>query len=306
MGIQSIVNKLYTKNIHQVKFIFLFFIFVILDQWLKGYIQSSSLLNAGSFLGIGLETLSNPHWAFGVKLKINFVYSSLLFASLLCLTFYVYLFFIFYQPISSLFKWAFTLLASGLTSNLMDRIQKGYVVDFISLDWFPAATFYLNTADVFQTIGWILLAYGIITNRKKIWKINEQRKTLIIMKDHQMNFVFYLLTTVLSVSTFFILIQYQITKHIEHIKNTSQDSLATTYFTNNIIVIFLLVVIVPVVVGLAIYFSNKIYGPIYAFKKYVYLLIEGKNPPPFKLRKNDQMKKELEKLAQDLAKKIQK
>ncbi len=67
----------------------------------------------------------------------------------------------------------FVILAGGF-GNLIDRIFKGYVIDFINI--FPSINFpKFNLADVYITIGWIVLAfifalysYKEIKNSKKV------------------------------------------------------------------------------------------------------------------------------------------
>lgn len=54
------------------------------------------------------------------------------------------------------------ILAGGI-SNLIDRIFRGYVVDFISLKNFAI----FNIADIFIVIGWILLIIFIIKFAKE-------------------------------------------------------------------------------------------------------------------------------------------
>lgn len=67
----------------------------------------------------------------------------------------------------------FTILAGGF-SNLIDRIIRGYVIDFINI--IPSINFpKFNLADMYITIGWIILAfvfalfsYREIKNSKKV------------------------------------------------------------------------------------------------------------------------------------------
>ncbi len=55
---------------------------------------------------------------------------------------------------------ALALIAGGALGNIFDRFAYGYVVDFISVGWWPV----FNLADVFLSIGifLILLFYGTI------------------------------------------------------------------------------------------------------------------------------------------------
>lgn len=55
-----------------------------------------------------------------------------------------------------------TLIISGATSNLIDRILRGYVIDFIKVNLFDFPTF--NIADILIVIGIILLILRILKN----------------------------------------------------------------------------------------------------------------------------------------------
>lgn len=63
------------------------------------------------------------------------------------------------------------ILAGGF-GNLIDRIFRGFVVDFISI--FPSTNFpKFNFADMFITIGWIALAFVFALNTYKEIKANK-------------------------------------------------------------------------------------------------------------------------------------
>ena len=55
-------------------------------------------------------------------------------------------------------KYLLMLLAAGTVGNLIDRIFRGYVVDFLDLGWFPV----FNLADAMITAGTIGLIYVFI------------------------------------------------------------------------------------------------------------------------------------------------
>ena len=67
----------------------------------------------------------------------------------------------------------FVILAGGF-GNLIDRLSRGYVVDFINI--FPSTNFpKFNLADIYITVGWVILAfifamysYKEIKNSKKL------------------------------------------------------------------------------------------------------------------------------------------
>ena len=59
------------------------------------------------------------------------------------------------------------IILSGAISNIIDRIYNGYVVDFIYIHYkdfyWPA----FNFADIYITIGFLIIFYQIIINIKK-------------------------------------------------------------------------------------------------------------------------------------------
>ena len=59
------------------------------------------------------------------------------------------------------------LIISGAFGNLIDRIFRGYVVDFISFSFFGYEMAIFNIADSFITIGVILYIISILLEKKK-------------------------------------------------------------------------------------------------------------------------------------------
>ena len=67
-------------------------------------------------------------------------------------------------------KWGFLIIISGAISNIFDRILNGYVIDFIFLNYqkyyWPA----FNFADIYITIGILMLMSTIIIKFDRIKK----------------------------------------------------------------------------------------------------------------------------------------
>ncbi|MBI04839.1 MAG: signal peptidase II [Pelagibacteraceae bacterium] len=82
-------------------------------------------------------------------------------------------FFIFYlmkNAKNNFEKWGFLIIISGAISNIFDRILNGYVIDFIFLNYqkyyWPA----FNFADIYITIGILMLMSTIIIKFDRIKK----------------------------------------------------------------------------------------------------------------------------------------
>jgi signal peptidase II len=73
------------------------------------------------------------------------------------------------EPSHKALRWALALLLAGALGNLVDRAMSGEVIDFLHLHWqeaFHWATF--NLADIYITIGLVLLVWDMIKPRKKV------------------------------------------------------------------------------------------------------------------------------------------
>jgi len=60
---------------------------------------------------------------------------------------------------SRLQRWALVLVMAGAVGNYLDRVLRGYVVDFVHIHHWPV----FNVADVYVTLGYVLLALGFVS-----------------------------------------------------------------------------------------------------------------------------------------------
>ena len=71
---------------------------------------------------------------------------------------------------------SFSLILSGALGNLIDRVVRGYVVDYISFTLFNREMSVFNLADTYITIGVILLIYIVIKEGKNERISSSKRK----------------------------------------------------------------------------------------------------------------------------------
>ena len=62
--------------------------------------------------------------------------------------------------------YSYSLILGGTIGNGIDRIIRGYVVDFINLNFIDFPVF--NIADLFINIGFLLLLYSLFKNKRSI------------------------------------------------------------------------------------------------------------------------------------------
>lgn len=289
------------KNKYFLFHIFLFITLFVLDQLSK--LSALQFLTASvkeSFLGFSLQApIKNYNLIFGLNFSQDTLLVNTSLTAVLCLfLFYYILSLIFIPKYFHYLQTGITILFSGFVSNVSNKLINGYTIDFLKWAPYKSINIYFNLADVFQTVAWLFILLQIIVFRKHIWREEEKRKQLIVMKAYQLQFIGYSVLAFFCLSSFFLLLNYQFleTVKITNFANINQISSSFLKYSFFILFLFCLLIIV-----FFIYLSNKIYGPLYAFQRYIKALINRENPQNLQLRKSDQLK-HLEKLAKDIKK----
>lgn len=68
------------------------------------------------------------------------------------------------RPAFGLPRLALVLVTAGAIGNYLDRLFRGYVVDFVHLKHWPV----FNVADVYVTIGYLLVAWLLFVKRRSL------------------------------------------------------------------------------------------------------------------------------------------
>lgn len=151
--------------------IIIFIILLMIDQITKIIIIKNSINTIIIPNILNIHTVQNTGGAFGVGEGNTgmFIITNLVVLGLIIRFIYLQKDFMDKSTLYTLF-----LILSGGFGNLIDRLARGYVVDFINI--FPKINFpKFNFADIYITIGWIILAfifamysYKEIKNSRKI------------------------------------------------------------------------------------------------------------------------------------------
>ena len=151
------VNKIQTK----LYFLSLSIFIVLVDQFTK-YLMfyNKKLFINKDFLLFKLDFVKNYGAAF------NIFSGSRVFLSLISILFSILLIYlIFRKNTLNLFDlYSYSFILGGTIGNGIDRIYKGFVVDFINLNIINFPVF--NIADISINIGFIILLYNIFKNNR--------------------------------------------------------------------------------------------------------------------------------------------
>jgi len=151
------INKIQTK----IYFLSLSIFIVLIDQFTK-YLMlfNKKLFINKDFLLFKIDFVKNYGAAF------NIFSGSRVFLSLISIFFSILLIYLIFRKntLNSIDLYSYSFILGGTIGNGIDRIFKGFVVDFINLNIINFPVF--NIADISISIGFILLLYKIFQNNR--------------------------------------------------------------------------------------------------------------------------------------------
>ena len=155
------------NNKFNLTLFFLFLTLVILDQFTKALvINYFNLYDSVVLLPIiNLTFVVNYGFAFGL---LNNPSLNQILVSLVILAIIIYFLYLLIKTQDKIFQLTLTLILAGALGNFVDRIFRGFVIDFIDIyigkyHW-PA----FNIADSCITVGFVVLMINILFLNKKL------------------------------------------------------------------------------------------------------------------------------------------
>ena len=151
------INKIQTK----IYFLSLSIFIVLIDQFTKYLIfNNKKIFINKDFLLFKLDFVKNYGAAF------NILSGSRIFLSLISILFSILLIYLILSKntLNFLDLYSYSFILGGTIGNGIDRIYKGFVVDFINLNIINFPVF--NIADISINIGFIFLLYNIFKNNR--------------------------------------------------------------------------------------------------------------------------------------------
>ena len=150
------INKIQTK----LYFLSLSFFIVLIDQFTKYLISNNKKLFINKdFLLFKLDFVKNYGAAF------NIFSGSRIFLSLISIIFTILLIYLIFRKntLNTFDLYAYSFILGGTIGNGIDRILRGFVIDFINLNFIDFPVF--NIADISINIGFIFIFYRIFKNK---------------------------------------------------------------------------------------------------------------------------------------------
>ena len=151
------INKIQTK----IYFLSLSIFIVLIDQFTKYLMfHNKKLFINKDFLLFKLDFVKNYGAAF------NIFSGNRIFLSCISIIFSILLTYLILRKnsLNSIDLYSYSFILGGTIGNGMDRILRGFVIDFINLNFINFPVF--NIADISINIGFIFLLYNIFKNNR--------------------------------------------------------------------------------------------------------------------------------------------
>ena len=146
---------------NRLYFIFLSILIILADQFTKNIININykSLINNDLIL-FSIDYVKNYGAAFNILSGSRFFLSTVSTTITLLLIYFI----LYKKNLSNLDLFSYSFILGGTIGNGIDRITKGYVIDFINLNFINFPVF--NIADLSINIGLIFIIYGLIKYKR--------------------------------------------------------------------------------------------------------------------------------------------
>ena len=165
---------------------------IVLDQATKWF--SFRIVNPVVFSNAEFFFFANKGFALGSLSSLSKIYTVVLPSSLGGLLVFMLLVLQYFLPIySPVMRFGASLLVGSMCSNVLDRIVRGYVVDFIVLKGGSWQTGVFNVADALQWVGLVIGVAAYIANGRVLYPVEQRRGRKWIDPHFQLQYCLKLL-----------------------------------------------------------------------------------------------------------------
>lgn len=272
--------------------LFLFFsVIIFFDQLSKNFAPDFSGKNAG---WIHFSLHQNQGLVLGFFSDHSAFFRTIVISTFGLLLFGLYVFVQFQiQSKILFFRYGLAAVMAGILGNVIDRIQFGYVVDFLYLDILDYKSPVLNIADVFQCLGFGLILLSIFRYENHLIPTFSLKKLNWLNKSFEIRLATFLSIfgmTICAVSCVFsyLFFKFEISDSPHLNRILIDDKLG--FFVETSVLLTIIFGALLYILGLLV--AKKISGPLFAFERYVNRVIDDQptsGRSVFRLRSSDEL-----------------
>jgi signal peptidase II len=262
---------------------------VLVDQGTKAWALRLTTEHAVGPLRLLL--LKNPGFLLGSLSQASEVYTVVLPATLGMLLLFAFAVLQDFLPIES--RWLRTgasVFVGGVVSNLVDRVLRGEVTDFLELRAFGTATGVFNVADALQWAGLVVLFASYVANGRLLYPVAQRRGQRWIDPAFQTRYCAVLLGTGAGFALIGGVLSYTFIRYALSELGHAEPAVAAR-FVRNFLQLYLYVAaaffVLLTVIG--VHMSHRIIGPIKGFENFLLGLLRGETRQ-FRMRRTDDLR----------------
>ena len=171
-----------------------------------------------------------------------------------------------------LLKLGLILFASGVLGNTIDKVFRGYVIDFIHIKTSFLNDYVFNFADIWLVSGALFIVLSLIIHFNRIFFDNEQRGRFLIDKRFQLNSVKLLLVGLITYAVSVEAFSYS----LNQASGLSDKEFKIIFYGGSL---FILTAHGLIFTFLTILFTHRSSGPLIAFRNHLKAIKNGSNEP---------------------------
>jgi len=262
---------------------------IVIDHATKWF--AFRIVNPVVFPNAEFFFFANEGFALGSLSSLSKIYTVVLPSSLGGLLVFMLLVLQYFLPIySPVMRFGASLLVGSMCSNVLDRIVRGYVVDFIVLKVGSWHTGVFNVADALQWVGLGIGLCAYIANGRLLYPVDQRRGRKWIDPQFQLQYCLKLLTIGICFGLISGALSYTyiniLIPQIQGLPVAAAQDLTVTFIglfaaTSASFLVILFIT--------GVHLSHRIVGPVHAFENFLNDFLSGKRRE-FRLRQNDELK----------------
>ncbi len=193
-------------------------------------------------------------------------------------------------------KLGIVFILAGIMGNVVDKLWRGWTLDWITFPWVSGERVAFNLADAYLWVGTLVVAWWLLKRESSLWYPGEQRRRVWHAPREQLGFILRFCSVVLAVEVLLGLVCVAFVRHLlTGLAPGPQLDLLRQFVALYLSLALLFLALCSVI---ALWFSHRLFGPLVAFENY---LVEQRTGgrQELRLREGDMLKR-LETIARRL------
>lgn len=202
---------------------------------------------------------------------------------------------LFWHPRVFGMKLGIVFILAGILGNVIDKLSRGWTLDWITFPWASGQSVAFNLADIYLWTGCLVVSWWLLKG-EAVWFQGPERRRIWHSPREQLAFIVRFCSVVVAVEVLLGLVSAAFVRYLVSSQFLTIQGNFLRQFLGLYVSAALLLLALCFMIGL--WFSHRLFGPLVAFENYLFESREG-GRKDFRLREGDMLKR-LETIARRL------